>query len=94
MEKIRNRKEFINNETDWLYSLVNDKDWREEMWISKGCKNKAMLYKPFYTTQKIIIEHLLNCYYSQSDLYANCVKDLIHNKKQLRNVAKQIINNL
>ena len=83
-------KDFVKKETDWLWSLINVEEWREEMWIAKGSVNKNMLYKPFYTTQKRIIEHLLNCYYSEQSLYADCVKDMIHDKKALREVAKQI----
>jgi hypothetical protein len=83
-------KDFIKKETDWLWSLINDKEWREDMWIAKGSVNKNMLYKQFWTTQKIIIEHLENCYWSETSLYADCVKDMIHDKKALREVAKHI----
>ncbi len=93
-------KDFVKQETDWLWSLINDKEWREEMWQSsyhKGVykakddwRNKAMLTKRFWTTQKVVIEHLENCYWSEPDLYADCVKDMIHDKKALREVAKHM----
>ena len=87
MEK-RTIKDLVKIETDWLYSLINDKEWREEMWIGHNRKNKNMLYKQFWTTQKVIIEHLENCYWSQPSLYADCVEDMINDKKALREIAK------
>ena len=94
----RTIKDLVKIETDWLWSLINDKEWRESMWqLSYRStrktymkRNTAMLTKRFWTTQKVIIEHLENCYYSEQSLYADCVKDMIHYKKALREVAKQI----
>jgi hypothetical protein len=53
-----------------------------------------MLTKRFWTTQKVVIEYLFEVYYAEPSLYTDCVKDLIHDKKELRNVAKEIINNI
>ena len=89
MEK-RTIKDLVKIETDWLYSLINDKEWREEMWIGHKCKNKNMLNKQFWTTQKVIIEHLQNCFWSQPSLYTDCVEDMINDKKALREVAKHM----
>jgi len=94
MKEIYNRKQFIENETGALDSYVNDYSWRESMWEAKGMRNKAMLTKRFWTSQKIVIEYLNKVYWSEPSLYTNCVKDLIHDKKELRNVAKEIINNI
>ena len=93
MEKFE-LKDFVKKETDWLWSLVNDKDWREEMGIEKGSVNKAMLNKRFWTTQKMVIEYLTMVYDAEPSLYTDCVKDMIHDKKELRKVAKEIINEL
>ena len=35
-------KDFVKKEIDWLWSLINDEEWREEMWIAKGSVNKNM----------------------------------------------------
>ena len=92
--EIYNKQQFIDKETDWLYSLVNDYTWREDMWIAKGAVNKAMLNKRFWTTQKRVIEWLIMVYDAEPSLYTDCVKDMIHDKKELRKVAKAIINEL
>jgi len=94
MEEIYNRQQFIENETGVLSSYVNDYTWRESMWEAKNMTNKAMLTKRFWTSQKVVIEYLYEVYYTEPSLYTNCVKDLIHDKKELRKVAKEIINNI
>ena len=94
MKEIYNRKQFIENETDVLSSYVNDYTWRESMWEAKNMTNKTMLTKRFWTSQKVVIEYLNEVYYAEPSLYTNCVKDLIHDKKELRKVAKEIINNI
>lgn len=94
MKEIRNRKQFIEFETDALDSMVNDYTWRESMWEAHNMRNNAMLTKRFWTTQKSIIDYLNQVYWSEPSLYTDCVKDLIHDKKELRKVAKEIINNI
>lgn len=102
MKEIYNRKQFIENETDALDSYVNDYTWRESMWQLSYCptrktymkRNTAMLTKRFWTSQKSVIEYLNQVYWADPDLYTESVKKLIHNKKELRKVAKEIINNI
>jgi|TARA_R100000081_G_C4790219_1_gene157188 hypothetical protein len=98
----RTIKDLVKIETDWLYSLINDVEWRESMWQLSYCptkktymkRNTTMLTKRYWTTQKAIIEHIENCYWSQPSLYADCVKDMIHDKKATREIAKHIIKEL
>jgi hypothetical protein len=59
-------KDFVKQETDWLWSLINDKEWREEMWQSSYHKGV----------------------YKAKDDWR--IKDMIHDKKALREVAKHM----
>jgi len=96
MEKeiIRDLEFFTKYETDSLCSYVNDFGWRESMWEAHGMKNKNMLYKQFWITQKVVMEYLIQVYDAQPSLYTDCVKNVITDKKALRELAKQIIPNL
>jgi len=93
-ESIRDLKEFIKDETNYLCGMVNDFVWRESMWEAHEMRNKNMLYKQFWTTQKVVMEYLIQVYDAQPSLYADCVKNVIMDKKALRELAKQIIPNL
>jgi len=93
-EIIRDLEFFTKYETMVLSDMVNDFTWRDEMWFAQGMKNKNMLYKQFWTTQKMIMLYLYDVWESEPSLYADCVKNVVTDKKALRKLAKQIIPNL
>lgn len=101
-EIIRDLEFFIKYETDLLCSYVNDFGWRESMWQhsyhpSRNTYMKrvtAKLTKAHYTTQKMIMSYLYDVWASEPSLYADCVKNVVTDKKALRELAKQIIPNL
>ena len=94
IEPIRDLEEFIKDETNQLCGMVNDFVWRESMWEAHQERNKNMLYKQFWTSQKVVMEYLFEVWHSEPSLYADCVKNVVTDKKALRELAKQIIPNL
>ena len=101
-EVIRDLEFFIKYETMALSNLVNDYEWREAMWQlsynpSRNTYMKrvnAKLTIAHYTTQKMIMSYLYDVWESEPSLYADCVKNVVTDKKALRKLAKQIIPNL
>lgn len=94
IEQIRDLEFFTKYETDALYEMVNDFGWRESMWEAHQERNKNMLYKQFWTSQKVVMEYLFEVWHSEPSLYADCVKNVVTDKKALRELAKKIIPNL
>ena len=93
-KEIFNLEEFTKFNTGVIYDMVNDYTWRDEIWFAHGMKNKNMLYKRFWTSQKVVMEYLFEVWHSEPSLYADCVKNVVMDKKALRELAKQIIPNL
>ena len=94
IEPIRDLEFFTKYETDALYDMVNDFGWRESMWEAHQERNKNMLNKQFWTSQKVVMEYLFEVWHSEPSLYADCVKNVVMDKKALRELSKQIIPNL
>ncbi len=93
-KEIFNLEEFTKFNTGVIYDMVNDYTWRDEIWFAHGMKNKNMLYKRFWTSQKRVMQYLYNVWEADSSLYTDCVKNVVTDKKALRELAKQIIPNL
>ena len=93
-EEIFNLEEFTKFNTGVIYDMVNDYTWRDEIWFAHGMKNKNMLNKQFWTSQKRVMEYLYSVWEAEPSLYADCVKNVVMDKKALRELAKQIIPNL
>tara|TARA_R100001163_G_C4999404_1_gene149111 strand:- start:511 stop:822 length:312 start_codon:yes stop_codon:yes gene_type:complete len=93
-KEIYNLEEFTKFNTGVLYDMVNDFTWRDEMWFAQGMKNKNMLYKQYWITQKSIMKYLYDVWEAEPSLYTDCVKNVVTDKKALRELAKQIIPNL
>ena len=93
-KEIFNLEEFTKFNTGVIYDMVNDYTWRDEIWFAHGMKNKNMLYKRFWITQKSIMKYLYDVWEAEPSLYTDCVKNVVTDKKALRELAKQIIPNL